>query len=215
MTILVGDNDYVDLAGPLRLTPNQYAEFLALLEDLFDVVEEEQVTKIDRKRLGDQKTFAREWSSRELAVLLDWTVPQEETCRRLGRSPMAVQMRLGQYSGPFQAWVKSKGEVLTRENLLRLIQEYMEEQEADRLRRAEEKRRNNPVRIEADIKKLEKRLKSVNLRIRTKPDDQASVKARDEIQVELGELHRRRCAVEGGPFVPPTGTCGSSPTPGF
>lgn len=151
MKILVGDKGNVDFDSPVRMTEKQREDFIDFMKSLFSVVKVEYCDEFRSERLGD-KLFFREWDPDELKLLLH-VKDNERLCQELGRSWMSVDIKRGDFIQPFMRWVNEKKYDLVKEDVKKLIEEFLKEKEFERILRKEERQK-----IDQEKKKLKKKL---------------------------------------------------------
>ncbi len=195
--ILRGNRDGVDFDEPVFMTSAQREKLLEHLRESFAVVEEEEVAATDFRadRLGD-RLFPREWSTKELRVLLE-RKDNDEVCKLLGRSWMSVDIKRGEFIPQFLEWAHRTGNDITRGDLRRLVEAFLDEKRvAIENKRKERSRRRSVVRsleqersrqagllesrkiligagrtdLEPTIREIQERIRSLDQKIRGQTD---------------------------------------------
>ena len=151
MRILIGDKDHVDFDSPVKMTEKQMDKFIDFMKSIFSVVKKEPCDKFRTDRIGD-KLFFCEWDPDELKLL--WEIKDNDhLCQDLGRTWMSVDIKRGDFYQPFMKWINEAGHDLAKEDVKKLIEEFLKEQEIEKLIR-KDKRQN----IKKQIKNLNKKL---------------------------------------------------------
>ena len=135
MAILEGDNSQIDFSDPFYLTEAEFAEFIAILESNYAVVETKQGLNLSRRRLGQGKNVFAKWTPRERSQLLRLDRPIEQVVVDLGRSYMAVDIKRGEMLGEFLPFCESLGRDLSRmsdEEIEAMVVQFLEDRKARR-----------------------------------------------------------------------------------
>lgn len=186
--LLRGDRNGLDFIEPVRMMEVQKAALLDFLRNMFAVVDEEEVTEFRHHRLGE-KPFPRLWSSEELA-LLPKPYDVEEVSRRLGRSWMSVTIKRGAWVGGFLEWVGDKEYDLARDDLRRLIDEYLEEgrKTQGERRAAKADKRKRLKQLEKEVEQLKGKRKMRELQVRTGQETSEII---EEVEQEIRDAEKR------------------------
>ncbi|MEM4729027.1 MAG: hypothetical protein QXH42_04615 [Thermoplasmata archaeon] len=163
MKIYIGNNGNVDFDAPVKMTDEQYQNFLSMVRELFSVVVPVDVDGHREERLGD-KIFGRPWDLEEYVLLFD-AVNVMKVCEALGRTPMSVVIRRGEFIPDFIRYTKNKGvDIFAHpDKILELVKEYLDEknvqkelfrQRRSRISRLEREKRE----IEGEISRLKNEL---------------------------------------------------------
>lgn len=135
--ILLGDKGRLDFSVPMDMTDDQKKKFISLLEELFDVVEVEEVDEFRSDRLGSKEIHAT-WTAKELRTLLqvdDYVSVSE----KLGRSEMSVIMRIGGIIPQLIAWCEDKSVGIDKISL-EDIEKFLKEKEDKKLKKREQRK---------------------------------------------------------------------------
>ncbi|MEM5803241.1 MAG: hypothetical protein QW350_00705 [Candidatus Aenigmatarchaeota archaeon] len=157
--ILIGDKGYIDFEKPVRMNEKQKDDFINLLKNIFSptVIIIEEIRGFRNWRIGEKKSYPREWTAEEYEILLNGD-SHEEIAKKLGRSPMSVLIRDGVWRPKLLRWCQQKNKNLLTENNLEIIKEFLKENEDLIKKHREEKKKK---RIEEIIENLEKKKKSL------------------------------------------------------
>lgn len=143
--ILVGNKGRVDFSQEVRMDDVQFKHFYNFLNSLFEVVDF-SLRNFREKRLGEQKNYPSEWSSREISYLMDLKgYTEEHLSKMLGRTEMAIMMQRAKYYALLDDWCKDKNIsffesfLKNREKAEKLIKKFLKEREAEKLRRRKER----------------------------------------------------------------------------
>lgn len=107
MKILI-NGDYLDFESPMHMEEDQFNEFVNFIEHQLN---EEVIVKniIEKhKTINDVERNPREWTSKELFLLLS-PISNEELVEKLGRSDMSIVMKRGSFVPGFMSWARKKG----------------------------------------------------------------------------------------------------------
>lgn len=179
--ILEGDKDNVDFEEPVEMTKDQLDRFVEMLEAIFaeDVVKVERSNEIRRDRLGDKKRFQREWTAIEREYIFEFD-DNHEIAEKLGRSPMSIMAQRAKFLPDFKKWVSMKGYDMLRDNLKKMIEEYMEEKELKKQERKNlRKERRN---LEDEIEDIENRNSELKEKIKREPPEEMKKDMKNKIE---------------------------------
>jgi|YelNatPaOPRAMG01_1025707.scaffolds.fasta_scaffold15494_11 hypothetical protein len=183
--LLVGDKGYIDFKTPVRMSREQKEEFIKLLKSIFlpSVVEEQNTETFRPWRIGEKKSYPREWSAEEYEVLLSGET-HEEIASKIGRSPMAVFIKDGEWRPRLIRWCEQRNKNLLTGNKLQIIKEFLKEkEELIKQRREEKKKQNKLLKIDKEIFELENEKRDLeNLLSHGNP------RVRDEVNKELMKI---------------------------
>ncbi len=144
ITVLVGDNGHVDFSSPIEVSEDSEQRVVDLLKNIFDprvvLVEELSDGECFRdSRLGQQKQFNATWSNEEYQVLLQ-NKSMSDASRALGRSPMAVQLKDGDWRFEYYNFWSKKGADLSKISSIELIKEFMDTKEKFKSRKRDRRK---------------------------------------------------------------------------
>jgi hypothetical protein len=159
--LLIGDKNHIDFASPIKLNDEQLKKFMTFLNDMFAVVQIQNVINFRNDRIGD-KFFSVRWDSEEYAVLAKIDINTRKVSEMLGRSWMSVDIKRGSIIPDLLTWLKKNGKTPTSEN----IEEFLKTKDAEKTVRKQKRleiRMLNKRKLEEifDIEREIKRTKTI------------------------------------------------------
>lgn len=193
VTILDGSKGKIDFQAPVEMTDQQYKDFIELLQDIFseEAVAERTMDETRTDRLGD-KHFSREWTNSERALLYELG-DTREISNKLGRSWMSVDIQRGHFLPPFLDWIEDKNHDLMRDDIKKLVEEYMEDKELRKQERKNirKKRKNIKSAIEDKHSEIE-RIQEILERGQTEEREHKGEKLIQQAEEKIEELKERK-----------------------
>jgi hypothetical protein len=208
--ILIGDKGYVDLKEPIKMSREQKEEFIKLLKSIFSpsVVKEEPSKTFRKWRIGEKKMYPREWIEEEYDILLSGET-HDEIASKIGRSPMSVFIKDGEWRPKLIRWCEQKNKNLLTGNRLQIIKEFLKEnEELIKKRREERKKQTRLNRIEKEIHELENEKKNYERLAREgKPSiENFAIKELEKIERKLEKLKKEKDSLIKNSSGTPSGT---------
>ncbi|MFH1828719.1 MAG: hypothetical protein ABH824_05675 [Nanoarchaeota archaeon] len=138
MKILIGDKGNIDFESPVNMDKDQKEKFIEFLESMFEVVKVQETDSFRDERIGD-KFFMKAWALEEYQALLNIENTTDKVAEILGRSWMSVDIKRGGFIPDFLAWTSENKKDPLKDDIKKLIKEFMKEKEGEILARRQQK----------------------------------------------------------------------------
>jgi hypothetical protein len=202
MKVLYSDKGNVDFEASIDSDESKNSELIQWFKNNFkeDCVEVITSSEMRETRLGNPNKirWGKKWSRPEEEALLNIYLTTEQLSEDLGRTWLSVNPKRGKHIGAFLLYTTRRSIKLTKENIQKYIQEYLDYME--NVRKGERGQRKQQdlkkKELEKELKRLESLMYSFRIQQRVHPDRDISEtmnntqKQVEEIKKKLDEILR-------------------------